>query len=64
MESTARLYSALKLFNNISYSQDYLVRYRKMMENVSVFVNSSNRLAIDRSFDVVVASHRQLIPSN
>ena len=32
MESTARLYSALKLFNDISYSQDYLVRYRKMME--------------------------------
>ena len=52
MQSTAKLYSALKLFNNISYSPDYLVHYRKMMENISV--NSNVRLAIDRSPDNLI----------
>ena len=43
MQSTAKLYSALKLFNNISYSPDYLVHYRKMMDNI-ISVNPNVRL--------------------
>ena len=47
MQSTAKLYSALKLFNNISYSPDYLVHYRKMMDNISVNSNVRLWLLID-----------------
>ena len=47
MQSTAKLYSALKLFNDISYSSDFLVHYRKMMDNISVNPNVRLWLLID-----------------